>query len=47
MEAASAVEEGEEEAIDDDVDGNDNAGSNSKIDEEELNKTRAYMSNSS
>ena len=41
MEAAvSVVEEGKEEANYDDVDGDDNAGSNSKVDEEELIKTK-------
>ena len=41
MEAVSAVEEGKEEANYDDVDGDDNAGSNSKVDEEELIKTKS------
>ena len=40
MEAVSTVEEGKEEADDDDFDGDDNAGSNSKVDEEELIKTK-------
>ena len=35
------VKEGEEEADDDDFDGDDNAGSNSKVDEEELIKTKS------
>ena len=34
------VEEGKEEADDDDFDGDDNAGSSSKVDEEELIKTK-------
>ena len=41
MEAVSVVEEGNEEANYDDVDGDDNAGSNSKVDEEELIKTKS------
>ena len=41
MEAFSAVEEGEEEADNDDFDGDDNTGSNSKVDEEELIKTKS------
>ena len=41
MEAVSVVEEGEEEANYDDVDGDDNTGSNSKVDEEELIKTKS------
>ena len=40
MEAVSTVEEGKEEANDDDFDGDDNAGSSSKVDEEELIKTK-------
>ena len=34
------MEEGKEEADDDDFDGEDNAGSSSKVDEEELIKTK-------
>ena len=41
MEAVSTVEEGNEEANYDDDDGDDNAGSNSKVDEEELIKTKS------
>ena len=41
MEAVSTVEEGKEEANYDDDDGDDNAGSNSKVDEEELIKTKS------
>ena len=40
MEAVSAVKEGKEDADDDDFDGDDNAGSSSKVDEEELIKTK-------
>ena len=40
MEAVSTVEEGKEEANYDDDDWDDNAGSNSKVDEEELIKTK-------
>ena len=40
LEAVNTVKEGEEEANDDDFDGDDNAGSNSKVDEEELIKTK-------
>ena len=40
IEAVSTVEEGKEEADDDDFDGDDNARSNSKVDEEELIKTK-------
>ena len=40
MEGVSAVEEGKEEANDNDFDGDDNAGSSSKVDEEELIKTK-------
>ena len=39
-EVVNTVKEGEEEADDDDFDGDDNAGSNSKVDEEELIKTK-------
>ena len=41
IEAVSTVEEGNEEANYDDDDGDDNAGSNSKVDEEELIKTKS------
>ena len=47
MEAVSVVEEGKEEANYDDVDGDDNAGYNSKVDEEELIRLRAHMGNNS
>ena len=40
MKAISTVEEGKEEANDDDFDGDDNAGSNSKVDQEGLIKTK-------
>ena len=40
LEGVRAVEEGEEEANDDDIGGDDNAGSDSKVDEEELIKTK-------
>ena len=40
MEAVSTVEEGKEEADDDNFDGDDNAGSGSEVNEEELIKTK-------
>ena len=40
MDPVSTVEEGKEEANDDDFDGDDNAGSSSKVDEEELIETK-------
>ena len=40
MEAVSTVEEGKEEADDDDFDGDDNAVSSSEVNEEELIKTK-------
>ena len=40
LEAVNTVKEGEEEANDDDFDGDDNSGSNSKVDEEDLIKTK-------
>ena len=41
MGAVSVVEESNEDANYDDVDGDDNAGSKSKVDEEELIKTKS------